>query len=78
MEDSPQQVSLVEQAIVNLSKILGDFIGDQKNINIQVNQRIDHVETSFNQKFDSLQTNLTQKIDNMQLAISKLTSMHMV
>ncbi|XP_059597281.1 uncharacterized protein LOC132254785, partial [Vitis vinifera] len=78
MEDSPQQVSLVEQAIVNLSKILGDFIGDQKNINIQVNQRIDHVETSFNQKFDSLQTNLTQRIDNMQLAISKLTSMHTV
>ena len=35
MEDSPQQVSLVEQAIVNLSKILGDFIGDQKNINTQ-------------------------------------------
>ncbi|KAL6324080.1 hypothetical protein AAG906_006351 [Vitis piasezkii] len=78
MEDSPQQVFLVEQAIVNLSKILGDFIGDQKNINIQVNQMIDHVETSFNQKFDSLQTNLTQKIDNMQLAISKLTSMHTV
>ncbi|RVW43052.1 hypothetical protein CK203_090068 [Vitis vinifera] len=78
MEDSPQQVSLVEQAIVNLSKILGDFIGDQKNINIKVNQRIDHVETSFNQKFDSLQTNLTQRIDNMQLAISKLTSMHTV
>ncbi|RVW83972.1 hypothetical protein CK203_047320 [Vitis vinifera] len=78
MEDSPQQVSLVEQAIVNLSKILGDFIGDQKNINIQVNQRIDHVETSFNQKFDSLQTNLTQRIDNMQLAISKLTNMHTV
>ncbi|KAL6310900.1 hypothetical protein AAG906_031267 [Vitis piasezkii] len=36
MEDSPQQVSLVEQAIVNLSKILGDFIGDQKNINTQL------------------------------------------
>ena len=59
MEDSPQQVSLVEQAIVNLSNILGDFIGDKKNINTQVNQRIDHVETYFNQKFDSLQTNLT-------------------
>ena len=38
MEDSPQQVSLVEQAIVNLSKILGDFISDKKNINTQVNQ----------------------------------------
>ena len=78
MEDSPQQVSLVKQAIVNLSKILGDFISDKKNINTQVNQRIDHMETSFNHKFDSLQTNLTQRIDNMQLAISKLTSMHMV
>ena len=32
MQDSPQQVSLVEQAIVNLSKILGDFIGDQNNM----------------------------------------------
>ena len=59
MEDFPQQVSLVVLATINLSKILGDFIGDQKNINTQVNQRIDHVETSFNQKFDSLQTNLT-------------------
>ena len=47
MEDSPQ-VSLVEQSIVNLSKILRDFIGDQKNINTQVNQMIDHVETFFN------------------------------
>ena len=56
---------MVEQAIVNLSKILEDFISDQKNINTQINQRIDHVETSFNKKFDSLQTNLTQKIDNV-------------
>lgn len=48
MQVSTQQVSLVEQDIVNLSKILGDFIGDQKNINTQVNQRINHVETSLN------------------------------
>ena len=60
MEDFPQQVSLVVLATINLSKILGDFIRDQKNINTQLNKRIDHVETSFNQKFDSLQTNLTQ------------------
>ena len=65
MQTSQNQVSPIEQAKVNLSKVMGDFIGDQKNINTQVNQRIDHVETSFNQKFDSLQTNLTQKIDNM-------------
>ena len=54
---------------------MGDFICDQKNINTQVNQIIDHMGTSFNQKFDSLQINLTQKINNRQLAISKLTSM---
>ena len=78
MQTSQPQASLVEQAIVNLSKVMGDFIGDQKSINTQLNQRMDHVETSFNQKFDSLQTNLTQKFDNMQLAISKLTSMHTV
>ncbi|KAL6312347.1 hypothetical protein AAG906_008001 [Vitis piasezkii] len=61
MQTSQHQVSPVEQAIVNLSKVMGDFIEDQKNINTQVNQRINHVETSFNQKFDSLETNLTQK-----------------
>ena len=48
MEDFPQQVSLVVLATINLSKILGDFIGNQKNINTQVNQMIDHVETFFN------------------------------
>ena len=61
MQTSQNQVSPVEQAKVNLSKVMGDFIGDQKNINTQVNQRIDHVETSFNKKIDSLKTNLTQK-----------------
>ena len=76
MQTSQNQVSPIERAIVNLSKVMGDFIGDQKSINIQLNQMMDHVETSFNQKFDSLQTNLTQKFDNMQLSISKLTSMH--
>ena len=48
MEDSSQRVSLAKQAIVNLSKILEDFISDQKNITTQVNQMIDHVETFFN------------------------------
>ena len=36
MQTSQHQVSLVEQAIVNLSKVMGDFIRDQKNINTQV------------------------------------------
>ncbi|RVW91019.1 hypothetical protein CK203_044150 [Vitis vinifera] len=38
---APQQASNLEQAIVNLSKVVGDFVGDQKSINAQLNQRID-------------------------------------
>ncbi|RVW36974.1 hypothetical protein CK203_103669 [Vitis vinifera] len=35
-----QQASNLEQAIVNLSKVVGDFVGDQKSINAQLSQRI--------------------------------------
>ena len=60
MQTSQPQASPVEQVIVNLSKVMGDFIGDQKSINTQLNQMIDHVETSFNQKFDSLNQSHTE------------------
>ncbi|RVW59153.1 hypothetical protein CK203_105255 [Vitis vinifera] len=39
----PQALSL-EQAMVNLSKVVGDFVGAQKSINAQLSQRIDSVE----------------------------------
>ncbi|RVW19077.1 Transposon Ty3-G Gag-Pol polyprotein [Vitis vinifera] len=39
-----QQASSLEQAIVNLSKVVGDFVGDQKAINAQLSQRIDMQE----------------------------------
>ncbi|RVW82125.1 hypothetical protein CK203_052503 [Vitis vinifera] len=35
-----QQASNLEQAIVNLSKVVGDFVGDQKSINAQLSQRM--------------------------------------
>ncbi|RVW85974.1 hypothetical protein CK203_041479 [Vitis vinifera] len=38
---STSQASNLEQAIVNLSKVVGDFVGDQKFINAQFSQRID-------------------------------------
>ena len=40
---APPQASNLEQAIVNLSKIVGDFVGDQKSINAQLSQKIDSV-----------------------------------
>ncbi|RVX11553.1 hypothetical protein CK203_015789 [Vitis vinifera] len=41
---APPQTSNLEQAIVNLSKVIGDFVGDQKSINAQLSQRIDMQE----------------------------------
>ncbi|RVW97604.1 hypothetical protein CK203_046476 [Vitis vinifera] len=49
-----QQASNLEQAIVNLSKVVGDFVGDQKSINAQLSQRIDSVENTAREgKFPS-------------------------
>ncbi|KAL6325857.1 hypothetical protein AAG906_031070 [Vitis piasezkii] len=39
-----QQASNLEQAMVNLSKVMGDFVGAQKSINAHLNQRIDSRE----------------------------------
>ncbi|RVW44207.1 hypothetical protein CK203_089434 [Vitis vinifera] len=40
---APQQASNLHQAMVNLSKVVGDFVGAQKSINAQLSQRIDSV-----------------------------------
>ncbi|RVW18164.1 hypothetical protein CK203_106887 [Vitis vinifera] len=50
---STSQASNLEQAIVNLSKVVGDFVGDQKSINAQLSQRIDSVEMQEKGKFPS-------------------------
>ncbi|KAL6348481.1 hypothetical protein AAG906_008934 [Vitis piasezkii] len=43
---APQATILMEQAIVNLSKVMGDFVGEQKAINSQLHQKIENVESS--------------------------------
>ncbi|KAL6313707.1 hypothetical protein AAG906_010126 [Vitis piasezkii] len=73
-----QQASSLEQAIMNLSKVVGDFIGEQKSINSQLSQRIDSVENTLNKRIDGLQNDLSQKIDNLQYSISRLTNLNTV
>ncbi|RVW63902.1 Retrovirus-related Pol polyprotein from transposon 17.6 [Vitis vinifera] len=52
--DQPsQQSSSLEQAISNLSKVMGYFVGDQKAINAQLSQRIDRVEMQEKGRFPS-------------------------
>ncbi|RVW26112.1 hypothetical protein CK203_115841 [Vitis vinifera] len=73
-----QQASSLEQAIVNLSKVVGDFVGEQKSINSQLSQRIDNVENTLNKMMDGMQNDLSQKIDNLQYSISRLTNLNTV
>ena len=53
---------------------MGNFIEEQKAVNVQANQRVDTVESSLNQKLDGLQNDLGQKIDDLQYYISRLSS----
>ena len=60
-----QQASSLKQAIVNLNKVVGDFVGDQKSINAQLSQRIDNVENTLNKRMDGMQNDMNQKFDNI-------------
>nr|CAN74195.1 hypothetical protein VITISV_026264 [Vitis vinifera] len=64
--------------MVNLSKVMGDFVGAQKSINAQLSQRIDSVESSLNKKMDGIQNDLSQKIDNLQFSISRFANLNTV
>ncbi|RVX00554.1 hypothetical protein CK203_036916 [Vitis vinifera] len=75
---APQQASNLEQAMVNLSKVMGDFVGAQKSINAHLSQRIDSVESSLNKRMDEVQSDLSQKIDNLQYSISRFANLNKV
>ena len=71
----PPSSSPVEQAILNLSKVVGNFVEEQKGINVQLAQRIDTVENTLNKRIDWLEINLNQKIDNLQYSITKINKL---
>ena len=50
-QQQPPPYSPVEQAILNLSKVVGTFVEDQKVLNVQTNQKIETVESSLYKKF---------------------------
>ena len=59
---------------MNLSKVVGNFVEEQKAINAQLNQRIENVESSVNKRIDGLHNSLNQKIDTLQSSIMRLTN----
>ena len=72
----PQPISPVEQAILDLTKLVGDVVEGQKKFNSQLSQRICTVESSPNKRLDVFQSDLEKKIDIMQHSISRLTIQH--
>ena len=67
--------SLIEQAILNLSKVVCDFVEEEKGINVQLAQRIDTVESTLNKRIDGFESSFNQKIDNIQYSITRITNL---
>ena len=62
-QQQPPPLSPVEQAILNLSKVVGTFVEEQKILHVQTNQRIEAVESLVN-----------WNLRNMHAEISKLSN----
>ena len=50
---------------MNLSKVVGDFLGEHKSVNDQVNKKIEAVESSLNTKLDSMRSELQSSISRL-------------
>ena len=71
----PPSSSSIEQAMLNLSKVVGNFVEEQEGINVQLAQRIDTVESTLNKIIDGLESNLSQKSYNLQYSITKINNL---
>ena len=50
---------------MNLSKVVGTFVEEQKVLNAQTNQKIERVESSLNKKIDSMHSELQSSITRL-------------
>ena len=72
----PQSTSPMEQAILNLTKLVGDLLEEQKTINAQLRQKIDTMENIVDKRIDGLQREMEYKFDNLHKSISSLVDQH--
>ena len=64
-QQQPPPSSPVEQTILNLSKVVGTFVDEQKVLNVQTNQKIERVESSLNKKIDNMHSELQSSITRL-------------
>ena len=69
-----QLTSSVEQAILNLSNLVDNFIEKQRIVNVKANQEIELVESSMSKELYRFQSEIDQKFDILQQFISNLTN----
>ena len=68
----PQPISPIEQAILDLTKLVGDAVVEQKEFNAQLSEKLHTEENSLDQSLDGLNNNFEQKWDNLQDSIESL------
>ena len=70
----PQSTSPMEEAILNLTKLVCNFVEAQKTINAQLSQKIDTMENIVDKRIDGLKREMEHKLENLQYSISMLTN----
>ena len=66
-QQQPPTSSPMEQAIVNLSKVMGNFVEEQKTVNAQTTQKIETLEDTLNKKIDDLQYSVSRLTNQQQV-----------
>ena len=69
----PQPISLVEQAILDLTKLVGDAVVEQKEFNAQLSEKIHTKENSLDQRLDGLNNDFEHEWNNLQDSIEDIT-----
>ena len=67
-----QPISPIEQAILDLTKLVGDAVVEQKELNAQLSKKIHTEENSLDQRLDGLKDDFEHKWDNLQDSIEDL------
>ncbi|WJZ99720.1 hypothetical protein VitviT2T_018140 [Vitis vinifera] len=67
--------SSLEQAILKISKVMEDFVGEQQKINSHLNEKIDNLESSINVRMEEVYNDLSLRIEKVQDSIENLTNL---
>ena len=73
----PQPISPIEQAILDLTKLVGDAVVEQKEFNAQFSKKIHTEENSLDQRLDGLNIDFEHKWDNLQDSIEDLVDLQL-